>query len=154
MRFLTLMFLFTFGLGVSLQAQSTTHPDVKNDPVSFLLGLGSKKEDKPAVEEESTSQMDLIADEDSGYRISDIFSHPVSKEFSLSLQVDRTQDIRIDIIDAAGTVLDLLHQGPAHANLFNDFTFNWKAPRTGDYKVRIKGEDFEVSKSLMKSQRA
>lgn len=147
MRFFTVSFCLLFCLGLVVQAQTETTTKSDEDRISFLLGLGSKKKVEPETTE--SESVDLSSLSKPGYTLSEIYPNPTSQEFSLSLQVERTQDIEIEILDAAGKVLDRLHQGPAHANLFNDFTFKWSAPGTGIYSVRILGEDFEVSKGLM-----
>ena len=148
MRVFVLILLFSGAFGLGLHAQSgKENTDSLN--IAFLLGICKPKPEAPPTETEENQPFTTKEATATTFKLSEIFPNPANQEFSLSLQVDRTQQINIEILDATGKVLDRLHQGPALADIFNDFTFIWQAPVAGNYRVRILGEDFEVSKGLL-----
>ena len=136
MRVTLLLLLFSTVLVTQGVSQSeSSYSDSLN--IAFLLSLG-----KPKSSEDQTKKMD-------NFKLSEVLLNSINQEFSLSLQVDRSQEIRIEVVDASGKVLDFLHEGVAVSNLFNDFTFKWQPPTSGNYSVRILGEDFDVSKGFL-----
>lgn len=81
--------------------------------------------------------------------MSQLILHKLTKEVSLSLQVEKSQPIRIELVDGEGKVLSTLHSGMAFAGLHNDFTLALTSEVTEKCAVRILGEDFQLEKKIV-----
>ncbi|NNE35402.1 MAG: DUF5050 domain-containing protein [Rhodothermales bacterium] len=77
------------------------------------------------------------------------FPNPFRSETTFSLSVNRSQQVRINLYDALGRELRLLHQGWIPQDHAQRISFEASGLPSGLYFYRIRGEDFSTAGSVV-----
>ncbi len=76
------------------------------------------------------------------HRLSSVYPNPFNPRAQFTLAVARAQNVTIDVYDAVGRRVAMLHDGAVEANQTQTFVVDGASLASGTYFVRITGETF------------
>ena len=82
------------------------------------------------------------------YRLSRMYPNPFSGESQFTLEVNALQAVRVEVYDALGRRVALLHDGDLAAGIAHRFTVDARSLAAGTYLVRATGEDFAATERV------
>lgn len=83
------------------------------------------------------------------FELSNVYPNPFNPQAQFSLIVARAQQARVEVYDAQGRRVALLHNGTVEANELYRFTFDAHTLPSGLYLVRVLGETFMDTRSAV-----
>ncbi len=84
-----------------------------------------------------------------GYELSLAYPNPALSRSHLSLRLQRTQRVTVEVIDILGRQLAILHDGSIPAGQTQSFTYKAHYPVRGQIFYRVIGEDFSVTRKVL-----
>ncbi|MDX1440734.1 MAG: M36 family metallopeptidase, partial [Rubricoccaceae bacterium] len=82
------------------------------------------------------------------YSLSRAYPNPFNPQAQFTLEVNTAQDVRIEIIDALGRMVGLLHDGQLASGVAHQFTIDGTNLASGIYTYRVIGETFSSSRRV------
>ena len=101
---------------------------------------------QPARAQEATTASE--PDETSSAILSPAYPNPFNPTTQFTLQVPRTQEVRVEVFNLLGQRVRLLHDGPLEAGEARAFTFEAADLPSGLYLYRAQGDDFVVTRQV------
>lgn len=83
-----------------------------------------------------------------GYVLSQAYPNPFNPQAQFTLQIDEVQNVRIEVIDALGRQVALLHDGQLASGVSHRFTIDGTNLASGLYTYRVIGENFSTAKRV------
>jgi len=81
--------------------------------------------------------------------LSAAYPNPFNPATTFSLTLERTQPVRVSVVDLLGREVALLHEGVLAAGVSQTFTFEAGRLPTGQYLIRVVGESFVASRGVV-----
>lgn len=83
-----------------------------------------------------------------GYRFTAIAPNPVTGVSQFDVSVGRTESVRVEVFDALGRRVRVLHHGPLAGGQSRTFAIDGGDLPSGLYAVRVTGESFDTTRTL------
>ncbi len=83
------------------------------------------------------------------YALSGVYPNPFNPTAQFSLSVQQSQQVRVEVYDMLGRRIAQLFDGVLSAGQARDFTLDAGAWRSGAYLVRVSGETFSATRSVL-----
>jgi hypothetical protein len=81
--------------------------------------------------------------------LSDAYPNPFNPQAQFSLVVPREQSVRVEVFDAFGRSVSVLHDGTVAADTPSRFVISVDDLPSGTYLYRVTGETFSESKTVV-----
>ena len=93
----------------------------------------------------TATEPDALAD---GYAFTPVAPNPVMGTSRFELTVGQSESVRVEIFDALGRSVEVLHDGALAAGVSRPFEVRGGSLPAGVYVVRVQGESFATSRSM------
>ena len=82
------------------------------------------------------------------YVLSNAFPNPFNPQTAFTLSIAKTQDVRVELYDMTGRLIQTLHEGSLPANTSHQFIIDGSQLSSGVYLYRVTGDSFTSSKPI------
>jgi|GEM_PF-5877871 len=82
------------------------------------------------------------------YVLSNAFPNPFNPQTAFTLSIAKTQDVRIELYDLTGRLIQTIHEGSLPANTSHTFIIDGSQLSSGVYLYRVTGDGFTSSKPI------
>ncbi len=93
--------------------------------------------------------IELVVDFPNTYSLSSAYPNPFNPSSNFTLILREKQEVQIDLVDALGTVQQVIFDGVIQAGNAKSFTIRAEGLSTGIYFYRARGEYFQASKKVV-----
>ncbi len=98
---------------------------------------------------EYSSRVEVIRDVPGTHVLSEAYPNPFNPQTTFTLALARAQHVQVQVFDALGRHIDMLHEGVLPADVIHRFTLGGTGLPTGIYLYRVTGENFAQTRQVM-----